>query len=396
MILTPEQRKEVLALVGTNPNLPTGAMSFDKAVKVGEEIKSMSERRDLALYEEAKQKKLYPWEVLEERDPSPRNFDGEIISPLDAMERCLYTLGVNMKITTVDQFYAGPAMILAPAMILRWVKQGMDMAFGAAGVYSINRKVTGMNINPLFLEAESAAADAAKAPATTTDGKRLGATAGGDLPRTHVGYRDKDVKIGTYGRDLTFDYKVVKYATLQEMKLIFNFIGMQIAYDDYDNIYYIIENGDGSSGAPPSRLQITGSTAGGTLVFSDLITAIVRMQEGGFRISHWIGQSDSIIDMLALAQFSGANFRDQTLKALFTGRGPIETPLGNLVIAPTLGTADYLAFFDGDYAIAKGEEAPITIETDKIIRQQFEEAAIVGSWAFWKFAHDASGFINYS
>jgi len=265
-------------------------MSFEKTMKVAEEIKSMSMHKDLSLYEEAADKKVYPWELLEERDPSPRNFDGEIISPLDAMERALYALGVNMKLTTVDQFYAGPAMILAPAMILRWVKQGMDMAFGQAGVYSINRKVTGMNINPLYLEAETAAADAAKAPATSTDGKRLGGIAGGDLPRTHVGYRDKDVKIGTYGRDLTFDYKVVKYASLQELKLIFNFIGMQIAYDDFDNIYYIIENGDGSSGAPPSRLQISGGTGGGTLVFGDLIKAIVRMQEGGFRISHWIGQ----------------------------------------------------------------------------------------------------------
>lgn len=372
------------------------AMDFDLSKKTAERVKMWSKSLDTELYRVAESENKYPWEVLEDWDPSPRDIDGQILTPLDAMERCLYSLGINLAAMTVEQFFAGPGMILAPAMVLRWVRQGIDMANGASGIYSINRRVNGMNVNPIFLEAANAADTAAQSPETTTAKKRL-APGGGGLPVTHVGYRDKNVKIGTYGRDLTFDYKVVKYASVVELKLIFNFIGMQIGYDDIGNVYELIDAGDGDSGAPPTRLQISGAGGAGTLVFNDITTAIVRMQAGGFRLTHWIGESDSMIDFLTLSQFSGANFRDQTLANLLMGRGPFKTTLGTLLIAPNPpADADRLLFFDSEFAVAKGEESPITVEADKIIQMQFEEVAIVGSWAFWKFALDASGRINYS
>jgi hypothetical protein len=372
-------------------------LDFDGARKTADMIREWSRTKDLALYHEAAEKGVYPWEALEQYDPSPRDLNGDIIVPLDAMERALYVLGINLSQATVDQFFAGPGMILMPAMALRWVRQGIQMANGASGVFTINRRVNGMNVNPIFLEAENAAGDAAKAPPTTSDRKRLGAAGFQGLPITRIGYRDKDVKVGVYGRDIQFDYKVVKYASMTELRLIFNFVGMQIGYDDIGNIFQLIDVGDGSSGAPPTRLQIAGATGGGTLVFSDLIKAIVRMQEGGFRVTHWIGESDSLIDFLSLSQFTGANERDQTLRGLLTGRGPFQTPLGTLLIAQNPpADADHLGFFDGAFAVAKGEEQPIAVETDKILQGQLEEVAIAGAWAFWRFAHDAAGMIDYS
>ena len=374
---------------------PKMSMPMDMTASraLSKDIAQWSETGDLSLYKEAEQKKCYPWEVLEERDPSLTSPEGEILTPLDALGRALYSLGLNLSSMTVEQFAAGPGLILTPALVLRWVRQGVVMAAGSMGV-TVSRRVNGLNVHPIFLEAEEVAGDAAKAPPTTTDRKRLGASQGG-LPRTHVGYRDKDVKIGTYGRDLTFDYSVLKYMSMQEMRLIFNYIGMQIGYDDIGNIFDIIDVGDGSSGAPPTRLQISGATGGGTLAFADLTTALVRLREGGFSLTHWVGQSDSMIDFLNLSQFTGANDRDQTLAQVFAGRGPIDTPIGKLLIT-SQGDADHLGFFDGTFAIAKGEESPLTVETDKIIQMQFEETAVVGRWAFWKLAHDASGMVDYS
>ena len=377
----------------------TGAvtLNLDGAKKTADLIREWSRTKDMALYQEAAEKGVYPWEALEQHDPSPRDINGNIIVPLDAMERALYVLGINLSRVTVDQFFAGPAMILTPALALRWVRQGIQMANGASGIYTINRRVSGMNVNPIFLEAENAAGDAAKAPPTTSDRKRLGATGFQGLPITRIGYRDKDVKVGVYGRDLQFDYKVVKYASMTELRLIFNYVGMQIGYDDIGNIFELIDVGDGASGTPPTRLQISGSTGGGTLAFGDLVKAIVRLQEGGFRATHWIGESDSLIDFLSLSQFTGPNERDETLRGLLTGRGPLNTPLGTLLIAPNPpADADHLGFFDGAFAVAKGEEQPITVETDKILQGQLEEVAIAGAWAFWRFAHDAAGMIDYS
>ncbi len=392
-----EEIARLTAMVGLvqkpNANL---TMDFAQSKKSAEMIKQWSVEKNTELYDRSKNEGKYPWEILEDIDPSPRNLAGEILTPLDALERVMFSLDINLAHTSVDQFFAGPGMILAPAMVLRWIKEGITMSNGASGIWSINRRVNGMRVNPIFLEAAEVADTAAKSPETSTAKKRLAPGMGG-LPVTHIGYREKDVKIDTYGRDMTFDYKVVKYASMIELKLIFNFVGMQIGYDDIGNIYELIDVGDGDSGAPPSRLQISGAGGAGVLVFADLVTAIMRLRAGGFSLTHWIGETDSMIDFMNLSQFSGANHRDETLRQLLMGRGPLQTQLGTLLIAPNApADADRLLFFDSMFAVAKGEESPITIETDKIIQMQFEEIAIAGSWAFWKFAHDASGRINYS
>lgn len=373
-------------------------MDLSGASKLAEEVARWTETKSLDLYQQAKQKGVEPWQVLEEIDPSPRNINGEMMVPLDALERVLYVMELDISSMTVEQFYAGKAMVLGPALVNRWLKEGYNMAFGGPTIFAVERRLTALTVHPLFLEAIGAAGDAAKAPPTTSGKKRLGAlTESGSLPVTRVGYREKDVAVGTYGRDLEVSYDVVKYATVQELRIIFLYIGMQIAYDDIGNVFEVIDVGDGSSGAPPTRLQISGAGGAGALVFKDLVTAIARMAEGGFRVTHWVGESDSFIDFLSLAQFSGANERDWTLRELLQSRGPFATPLGILLPSPNPpADADHLGFFDAMFAVARGIETPLMVEADKIIAQRLEEAAISGKWAFWKLCHDASGMIDYS
>lgn len=379
----------------------SASMSVDlsKAQKLADRIRADSQARDLSLYREAAEKKVSPWELLEAWDPSPRNIMGDIVSPLDAMERVLYCLGQSLAGgVTVDQFISGPAAILAPAMILRWVQEGIDLGFGSVGVFAATRPITGMTVTPLYLEGDEQQG-VAKAPATTSGGKRLGATAKSGLPRTIVSYRDKVVTLGVYGRVLDFGYEVVKYASLDELRLIFLYIGMQIAYDDVGNIFELIDVGDGTTGTPPARLQISGSGGAGTLTWDDIVNAMVQMSNGApFRITHWIGEAPSLRDFLNLAQFTGANWRETALQQLFGGaRGPITTPVGILLVAPNPpADVDHLAFMDSMFAVAKGQESPITIETDKIISMRWEETAIWGTWAFWKVSTDASGIVDYS
>lgn len=374
-------------------------VDMDGAKKVAERIESESKTQDLSLYREAEEKKLYPWELMEEWDPSPRNYLGDIVTPLDAFDRVLYALKAPVSgHVTVDQFLSGPAAILSPALILRWVQEGMNMGFGDMGIYAAVRPVSGLTVTPLYLEGPENQ-EVARAPGTTSEGKRLGASGKSGLPRTVVSYRDKDVKLGVYGRVLDFGYEVVKYASMDELKLIFWFIGMQIAYDDIGNVFEVIDAGDGTSGAPPSRLQISGGGGAGTLVWADVTQAIAQMCNGApFKISHWIGEAASLVDLLNFAQFTGPNQRDTTLAQLLgQGPGPINTPIGVFLVSPNPpADADHIGFFDRRFAIAKAEESMLTIEMDKIISMRWEEAAISGVWGFWKWALDASGMIDYS
>lgn len=379
------------------PVVTNTSIDFTKSQKVADQVREWSKIKSTDLYNEARERGVDPIVVLEELDPTPTTLDGKKTVPLDALERCLYLLEQNPSTMTVDQFYSGPAMILLPSLISRWVQEGITIAAGAMNIYAVDRRVSGLTAHPLYLEGAGSAEGLAKAPLTSVDEKRLGSVGNAGLPVTKVGHRDKAVKVGTYGRDMLFDYKFVKYASLQELRILFNYVGLQMAYDDVGNVFEIVDSGDGVSGGPPSRLQISGSTGSGTLTFGDLTSAIVQMQGGGYRVSHWVGEANSLIDFLNLSQFSGANYRDTTLRELLTTRGPLTTPLGMLLISPNPpADADHLAFIDAGFALGKVEEQPLTVEADKVIQGLFEEIAIHGSWAFYKFMNDASGMIDYS
>ena len=374
-------------------------MDLGPSKQIADRIKVDSRNQDTGLYREATEMGISLNDYLETLDPSPRDPFNEVVSPLDALERVLYHLQTPARgPITVDQFISGPAAILMPALILQWVNEGMEMGFGSMGVFSAVRPISGMTMTPLYLEGDEQQG-VAKAPPTTRTGKRLGAAAKSGLPKTIVTYRDKDVKLGVYGRVLDFSYEVVKYASLDELRLIFLFIGLQIAYDDIGNIFEIIDVGDGTSGTPPTRLQISGAGGAGTLTWQDIVMAVARLGEGGFRVTHWVGESDSLVDFLSIPQLTGAPGSNigMLLGEILMQRGPYQTPFGTILISPNPpADVDHLAFFDQMFAVAKAQESALVIELDKIIAMRWEEVAISGTWGFWKWASDASGVIDYS
>ncbi len=374
-------------------------LDMTKAHQLHEDVKRWSKRLDTSVYTEAAAQGIDVPELLEQRDPSPRNLSGEIVTELDALGRQLYAAGVNLNQTTVELFLAGSAAVLMPAIVNRWLREGQKLAGGAMGLWAIDREVNAMQVNPFHIEAESAAGDSAKAPQNTANQKRFGAVAeGGSLPVVRIGYRDKTVNLGTYGIDLRCDYKAVKYMSMTELRLIFIWIGMQLIYDQLDNIFTLIVSGDGDTGAPPSYLQISGGGAAGALLHADLIAGRVKMAVNGMMTTHWLGGVNEMTDFLNLSQFTGANYRDTPLdKVLGQGRnrGPIETPYGMLLPA-LAGTADYLAFMDQMFAVARVVEQRLMVETDKLIGELDEEVAISETVAYYKWTLDASGYIDYS
>lgn len=373
-------------------------VDMTRAEVLAKDVKEWSRRKDLSIYEEAASLKVDVWDLLELRDPSPRNLAGQICTELDALGRQLYAHDVNLNSTTVELFMSGQAAILMPALVTRWLREGQQLAGGGIGLWAIDKRVNSMTATPFHIEAASAAGDAALSPQNTFYGKRMGAVGeSGHLPVVRIGYRDKDVKLGTYGIDLQTDYKAVKYMSMTELRLIFLFIGMQLIYDQLDNIFTLIVSGDGDTGAPPSYLQISGGGGAGALVHADLVQATVKLGANGMMVTHWIGGINELTDFLNLSQLTGANYRDNPIRSVLQNqrRGPIQTDYG--ILLPALaGTADYLCFMDSMFAVARCVEQPLMVENDKLIGELHEEVAISETVAYYKWLQDGSGYIDYS
>ena len=76
-------------LYGNVENTYMMSLDMTGAKKVAEQVTLWSKTHSTDLYHKARESGIYEWEVLEELDPSPRNLEGKIIAPHDAMERCL-------------------------------------------------------------------------------------------------------------------------------------------------------------------------------------------------------------------------------------------------------------------------------------------------------------------
>lgn len=393
-----EQMKFIRGLMGqmgTRLDRVVGnaVMDFSKTKLMADRVRDWTKSGSLEMYSIAKQKGLGIEEYLEEEDPSPRDMDGNLLVPLDAFER----LGVELDFglhTKVDHFFAGPGMTLMPALITRWVREGIEMGRGGQDLWSFIDEVEGLHAHPIAWEKEGAAAEAAQMPKTTVAKKQLSAAGKSGLAVTHIGYRDADIALGTFGRVIDVDYAVVRNARMVKLRRIFQRIGVQIAFDEVGNVFSIILNGDGVTGVPPARLVISGSGGAGVLTFADLTTAIAQMAP--FRITHWVTDTNGIADFLNLSQFTGPNFRDQTLGSIMSGgEGPIVTSLG-VLLAGSGATADNIIFLDARFAMVKAVGQPLTVEADKIISQRWERVAISEELAYYKDESDASGRINYS
>ncbi len=356
---------------------------LSQATKLKSTVVDHSRAGNLALYHEAQEAGLTLSEWLETQDPSPRDENGRIASELDAFERQLAVQNIvtnGRDAISVEQFFVGGALILLPEYILREIKRGYTMVQDPAELVSVSVPEQGPTVRPIYLKTDAAK----KSP-----GKR-GAGGGSAYPRVQLLYRDKEAAIVDRGRAFDFSYRVVRNQKLAEFRVFLWWIGAQIAYDEIDNIYDVVMNGDNTS---PASDDVFDGTPG-TLAYTDLVH-LASSFDVPAQMTHILATRGDIETILNMSPFKDATTYPASELFQKTGRVSSLMPMNaKLVVVPN-ATSTKLMGIDGRFAIRESVSQPLMIEADKVIERKLETAVVSKEAVYTVMVDDARKLLDY-
>ena len=332
-----------------------------------------SHNKALELFASCDQKHQTLSQYLESLDPTPINDKGEKACPLDAFERHLMVLGLELSGTNAASIekLMSTAVYMVPELIKREIEAGMKASrSNPDGLVASQESVAGLTFHPLYIPNLNLASVATRN--TKSLGRRAASGKGGDYPVTRIEHREKDIPIMDYGREIQVAYSVVKSKPWTVFKIFLNLIGAQMAADELYDIYQLGHVGDGTIGASPNTFAGTA----GTLQYTDLIRNYTSYS-APFKMGAILAPQRSYEGILTMAQF-----QDPLSGWEFQKNGTPVTPMGAVLYqvetVPTgAPTGTEIVTLDPNYAIAlASDDQGIFIETEKIISRQFEKAVV--------------------
>jgi len=357
------------------------SLDFSQAESLKQTIVRHSRAGDLSLYAEAQQRGMTLSELLEELDPSPRGKDGDPAGGLDAFGRQMLVLGLSgsgRKAITVEDFYLGGGLILLPEYIQREIERGYRLVQDPRELLAASVPVGGPSVKPIYIKMEGAQESFAK----RADGAAY--------PTVQLLYREKEADVVDKGRRFDFSYKIIRGQRLDEFRVFLWWIGAQFAYDEIDEIYNVIVNGDGTS---PGASDVFDGTPG-TWAYSDMVHLAMSFDVPS-QMTHVLGTKDDIEVILNLTQYQDPDtwhaselFRQQ---GRYQGLLPMNA---KLVVAPN-ATATQFAALDKRFAIRESVAQPLMIEAEKVISQKLESAVISKESVYTIMVDDALKASDY-
>lgn len=314
-------------------------------------------------------------ELLEDLDPSPK--DGN----LDAFERQMLVLGLTgsgRKAITVEDFYLGGGLVLLPEYIQREVQRGYRTVQDPTELLAASVPVNGPSVKPIYIKMSKAKESLAK----RSDGAAY--------PTVQLLYREKEADIVDKGRRFDFSYRVIRGQRLDEFRVFLWWIGAQLAYDEIDEIYNIVANGDGTSSGATDVFNGTPAT----WAYSDMVHLAISFDVPA-QMTHIIGTKDDIETILNLTQYQDPDTWHAS--ELFQKQGRYQGLLpmnAKLVVAPNAVATEFVAL-DKRFAIRESVAQPLMIEAEKVISQKLESAVISKESVYTIMVDDAIKASNY-
>lgn len=334
------------------------SINWDNARKLKEVITAHSRAGNLALYAEAQERGLSLSDLLETMDPS------EPGSPLDAFERQLMVNGIvaeGPRAITLEQFFLGGGLILLPEYIMREIGRGYRMVQDPRELVATVVPESGPTIRPIYIKTEEARKPLAK----------RGSGSGAAYPRVELLYREKEAAVVDRGRQFDFSYRVVRNQKLAEFRVFLWWIGAQMAYDEIDEIYQILINGDGTS--PGAQDVFNGQP--GQFTYADLVHLAISFDVPA-RMTHIIAHKEDIERIINLTQFQDPLVWRESEMLQRSGDYRSLYPVNaRLVVAPN-ATPTKIVGLDARFALRESVAQPLMIEAEKVISQKLESAVV--------------------
>ncbi|MBM3326936.1 MAG: hypothetical protein FJY65_08165 [Calditrichaeota bacterium] len=352
-------------------------INLENARKLKEVIVVHSRAGNLALYAEAQEQGLSFSELLEQIDPS------EPGAPLDAFERQLMLHGVlaeGPKSISLEQFVVGGGLILLPEYILREVRRGYKMVQDPTELVAAVVPEPGPTVRPIYIKTAAAKQSLAK----------RGAGSGSAYPRVELLYRDKEADVIDRGREFDFSYRVVRNQKLAEFRVFLWWIGAQMAYDEIDEIYNLLLNGDGTS-AGATDVFIGNA---GTFAYSDLVHLAMSFDVPA-GLTHIVAAKSDIEKIVNLSQFQDPLvWRESELMQRSGDYRSLYPVNARLVIAPQATSTKIIAL-DARFAVRESVAQPLMIEAEKVINQKLEAAVVSKESVYTVMVDDCARLSDY-
>lgn len=305
-------------------------------------------------------------EVLESLDPS-ENYKETPLAGLDAYERQLKRFDIKVNGPACDKiekfFSTTDSAVLFPEFISRAIKQGLESFKILPEIVAATSIIDGVDYRSISTTSSDAS--------TTDDSSNESATS--DSSDSYVGeatsIKKIDVKHGSnltklkkYGRIFSSSYEAMRFQNLDLMTVIFKQIGRDLAYEQLDDLITAIM---------PSTNAVS-TTEASKIAYSDVVSLWSAF--GSYTPNVIIGASDTISKLLSISEIKNIH-TDTHLHGCCQFINPI---CANLIVNNSLKTttSEKLLAFDKDFAVQMVQSGNLTIEYDKVIDQQLNQAAI--------------------
>jgi hypothetical protein len=367
-------------------------LNLDTAKTASAEIQRIAAKDPMDLYRQLQHEKTSLSDFLENLDPTERDENGKPLT-VDALQRYLMVNEVRLsgpRAITLQKLMESSSIAVLPELVRREVMSGMTMNANTDYSDLVATVVPndGATYHPLYipgLDIDTVVTRRQKSLA-----KRASIDKGGEFAVTTLRYRDKDIVLGDYGRQIEAPYSYLSGKSWPEIAVFLKLIGAQIAIDMIYDIYFVCLFGDGTTGAPTNVFN----GAPGVLAYSDLTHAFTSFTSP-FTMNRMICPVAIEETILQMAQF-----QDPLAGWEFQKTGKPVTPMGSKIVrvqttpggAPAVNT---MIVLDKNFAVRQVTNGELMVEAEKIISRRFEKAVVSQECSFCNIANGAVKQITF-
>ncbi len=268
---------------------------------------------------------------------------------------CAREFGVDLRRVTVERFFQSDpdAKWLFPDIVRGAVTEGLRGKPRHPGLI-IRDEAAGGPVCDVPYVRESAEQEELRTVAE-----------GAAIPESSLTYGDRTVRLDKKGRGVIASYEVIRRMSMDMLRVHLRRIGERLGRNLDARLAHVLAFGDSSgSGTAPETLN---SKTAGAWGFDDLVTGFLTLSLGNdFTPTHMLVNGLTLARLLALDEFRDASLFD------FTRTGGLPSPLGMTLVPMPDQPDGLITFLDARYAVQKLTEQDLTVESDKLIRQQWD------------------------
>lgn len=282
--------------------------------------------------------------------------------PMTVLEELLFHAGVKISGPYADYakklFEYSDIDVLVPEIISFKIYEGL-LLDSLVPIFAPNQTV----LNEGFSYKKVYASE------SETDRQTQIVAPGAELSEIHVGFAKREVHMQRYGTYLTIQNEILMWSKLNVLGIMLNRIGKQIQIDETDEMFSVIQNGDGNANTTPYTTVETAES--GKIAVQDVI-AWAMAGDAPYRINVFAGQKN-----LLKKYFSTIAGMNNSFSSYSNDIGvslPKAYEWDRSVIA-----SDNFIGVHSQYAIEHLTNGEVKTESEKIIRRWIQGTAIV----FW-------------